>query len=116
MCSSDLAQEAVRYDYLHKIHIGLDYFDASINRIGAWTIGARNMQKALLAALLEPKARLRELESKWDNTSRLALLEEAKMLPFAAVWNYYCLSEDVPLGMDFMAEVKQYERNVLLKR
>ncbi len=111
-----IAQEAVRYDYLHKIHIGLDYFDASINRIGAWAIGARNMQKALLAALLEPRTKLLELESVWDNTSRLALLEEAKMLPFAAVWNYFCLTQDVPVGMKFMDDVKQYERTVLSAR
>jgi len=111
-----IAQEAVRYGYLEKIHIGLDYFDASINRIGAWVVGARNMQKALLAALLEPRAELLELEARFDNTARLALLEEAKMLPFAAVWNYYCLSRQVPSGYDCISDIRKYENKVLAKR
>ena len=87
-----IAQELVRGDYLGRAHIGLDYFDASINRVAAWVIGTRNMLKALLMALLEPIGRLRELEAAGDYTTRLALLEEAKTLPFGAVWDH-CLRE-----------------------
>lgn len=111
-----IAQEIVRGQYLERVHIGLDYFDASINRVAAWVIGTRNMIKALLAALLEPVGKLRELETSGDYTSRLALLEELKTMPMGAVWDYYCLKSDVPVGEKWLAEVKQYERDVLSNR
>lgn len=111
-----LAQELVRGDYLDETHIGLDYFDASINRIAAWVIGTRNMLKALLQAMLEPAAKLQSAEESGDYTSRLALMEEAKSLPFSAVWDYYCEKSGVPVGEAWIAEAKQYEKSVLSKR
>jgi L-rhamnose isomerase len=111
-----IAQEIVRNDALERVHIGLDYFDASINRVAAWAIGARNTLKALLAALLEPIDRLRVLEAEGDYTSRLALLEELKTLPFGAVWDTYCQQKAVPVGMEFIRLVKEYEQTVLAKR
>jgi L-rhamnose isomerase len=111
-----IAQELVRGDYLGRVHVGLDFFDASINRVAAWVIGARSMLKALLLALLEPTEALRRLEAKGDNTSRLALLEELKALPFGAVWDHYCRSRGVPPGREWLAEVKAYERDVLSRR
>jgi L-rhamnose isomerase len=111
-----IAQELVRNDYLGRVKIGLDFFDASINRIAAWVIGTRAMLKALLAALLEPTAGLREAELAGDFTARLALLEENKSLPVGAVWDYYCLTQGVPAGRDWLEEVRSYERDVLAKR
>jgi L-rhamnose isomerase len=111
-----IAQELVRGDYLDRVHIGLDYFDASINRVAAWVIGTRSMIKALLLALLEPIERLRQFERDGDYTSRLAFLEEVKMLPFGAVWDYYCLKQNVPIGEAWLADVKRYERDVLSRR
>jgi L-rhamnose isomerase len=111
-----LAQELVRGDYLDRTHIGLDFFDASINRIGAWAIGTRCMLKALLLAMLEPTAQLQRMEAKGNFTSRLATLEELKTLPFGAVWDYYCLKSNVPVGDTWLNEVKAYEENVLTKR
>lgn len=98
-----------------RIHLGLDYFDASINRVAAWVIGARNLLKALLLGLLEPPA-IRAAELAGDNTARLALQEEARTLPFGAVWDHYCESKGVPVGEAWLAEVKGYEKNVLSKR
>ncbi|MCU0917161.1 MAG: L-rhamnose isomerase [Planctomycetes bacterium] len=111
-----LAQELVRGNYLDRTHIGLDFFDASINRIAAWVIGTRCMIKAVLLALLEPTARLRQMEAEGDLTARLATLEELKTLPFGAVWNYYCTRANVPAGDAWLAEVKVYEKNVLRNR
>jgi L-rhamnose isomerase len=111
-----IMQEVVRGDYLDRTHIGLDFFDASINRIAAWVIGTRNSLKALLMALLEPIDSMRQLESAGDYTSRLALLEELKTLPFGAVWDMHCARQDVPLGMAFIDEVKRYEQAVLSQR
>lgn len=111
-----LSQELVRGNYLDRTHIGLDYFDASINRVAAWTIGTRNMLKSLLKALVEPTPMLREFECAGDYTSRLALLEEIKTLPFGAVWDYHCLAADVPVGAAWLAEVKRYEKDVLSRR
>jgi L-rhamnose isomerase len=111
-----LAQELVRGNYLDRTHIGLDFFDASINRIAAWVIGTRCMLKALLLALLEPTAKLRQMEAAGDLTSRLALLEELKTLPFGTVWDYYCMKSNVPPGDAWLSEVKAYEKNVLAKR
>ncbi len=111
-----IAQEIVRGGYLGRVHIGLDYFDASINRVAAWVIGARAMQRALLLALLEPLERLRELEIAGDYTGRLALLEELKGLPSGAAWDYFCLQRGVPVGSAFMDEIREYERQVLVNR
>lgn len=111
-----LAQELVRGNYLDRTHIGLDFFDASINRIAAWVIGTRCMLKALLLALLEPTAKLQQMEAGGDLTSRLAMLEEIKTLPFGAVWDYYCTKSNVPGGDAWLSEVKAYEKNVLSKR
>ena len=111
-----IAQELVRGDYLHRVHIGLDFFDASINRVAAWVIGTRAMLKALLLAFLEPTAMLRQLENDGDYTARLACLEEIKTLPFGAVWDAWCERKGVPVGRDWLAQVKQYECNVLAAR
>ena len=111
-----IAQELVRGDFLDRTHVGLDFFDASINRVAAWVIGTRAMLKALLIALLEPIDVLRDLEQAGDYTARLALLEELKTLPYAAVWDYYCLKQNVPVGPAWIGEVKQYEKDVLSKR
>jgi L-rhamnose isomerase len=111
-----IAQELVRGDYLARTHIGLDFFDASINRIAAWVVGTRNMLRALAIAMLEPHATYKKLEREGDYTSRLALMEEAKTLPFGAVWDYYCLKQGVPVGEAWLAEVKSYEKSVLSKR
>ena len=111
-----IANELVRGDFLGRTAIGLDFFDASVNRIAAWVIGVRSMIKALLIALLEPSKQLRSYEEKGDFTSRLALMEEMKTMPFGAVWNYYCLENDVPQGMKWMDEVREYENRVLAKR
>ncbi len=109
-------EAVVRGSYLNRVHIGLDYFDASINRIAAWVIGARASQKALLLALLEPYEHLRKFEAEGDYTSRLALLEEAKSLPFGEVWNEFCRRQNVPAGFDWMETVKRYEAKVLAGR
>jgi len=111
-----IAQEIVRGEYLNRVHIGLDYFDASINRIAAWVIGSRNMLRALLLALVEPIDSLRKLEVSGDYTRRLALLEELKALPSGTVWDYLCLRQGVPVGISFMDEIQDYEQRVLLKR
>ena len=95
--------------------LGLDYFDASINRIAAWVIGARNLLLALLLALLEPPA-IRAAELAGDLTARLALQEESKSLPFGSVWDYYCESKGVPVGEAWLAEVRKYEADVLMNR
>lgn len=111
-----IAQELVRGGFLDRVHIGLDFFDGSINRIAAWVIGMRNTMRALLMALLEPIDRMREIEVAGDYTRRLALLEALKGLPFGAVWDYYCLRQEVPVGISFMDEVRAYEKQVQSKR
>jgi L-rhamnose isomerase len=111
-----LAEEMVRGDYLDRVHVGLDFFDASINRVAAWVIGCRSMIKALLLALLEPRERLSLLEREGDFTARLALIEAVKTLPSGAVWDYYCFSQGIPLDGEWMDAVKQYEKDVLSKR
>ncbi len=110
-----IAREIVANGYEKRVHIGLDYFDASINRVAAWTIGTRNMLRALLIALLEPPG-IKSAEAAGDFTSRLALQEEAKTLPFGAVWDYYCESQGVAVGEQWLAEVKRYEKEVLANR
>jgi len=111
-----IALEIIRNNFTDRVHIGLDFFDASINRIAAWVIGTRNMEKALLYALLEPTEKLKKMEFDGDYTSRLALLEECKSYPFAAVWDYYCAENNVPVRDEWLAEVKKYEKEVLSAR
>ncbi len=112
----DLAKEIVRCGALDRVHIGLDYFDASINRIGAYVIGSRATQKCMMQALLEPLAKLREYEAGERFFERLALLEEAKNLPWNAVWDMFCLRNDVPVGEDFIADIQRYEAETTSKR
>ena len=112
----NIASELVRGNFLSKTHIGLDYFDGTINRIAAWTIGMRNMQKALLKALLEPTATLQKFERKLNYTSRLLWLEEFKAMPFSAVWDYYCELNGIPTGLEYFEEIQKYENAVTSKR
>ncbi len=112
----DLAREIVRSNALNRVNIGLDYFDASINRIGAYVIGTRATQKCFLQAMLEPIGALRQYEANGQYFERLALLEEMKAKPFSAVWDYFCMTKDVPVGTGYIAEIQQYENDVLSKR
>ncbi|MFC2097156.1 L-rhamnose isomerase [Bacteroidota bacterium] len=111
-----IAQEVVRNNYLDRVNIGLDFFDASINRIGAYVIGTRAVQQAFLFALLEPSDMLREYEEEGKNFERLAYLELMKTRMFGQVWDYYCLIQNVKIGEDYIADIQEYEKNVLLKR
>ena len=111
-----IMEEVVRGGFLDRTSIGLDFFDASINRIAAWVIGTRNAIKALLLALLEPAAKLRDAEAAGDFTARLALLEELKSLPFGAVWDEHCRRANVPIGAAWLDDVRLYEKNILSKR
>ena len=111
-----IGQELVRGNFLGRTHIGLDYFDASINRVAAWVVGTRNMLKALLAAMIEPIGTLRTVEASADYTSRLALQEEYKTLPLGAVWDYYCESRNTPPGSCWLTEIKRYEAEEMRKR
>jgi L-rhamnose isomerase len=113
---SDLTREIIRCDALERIHIGLDYFDATINRIGAYVIGSRATQKALLVALLEPSALLQRYEAEGNYFERLALQEEAKSLPWGAVWDMHCLQNNVPVGETYIPVIQQYEKEVTSKR
>ncbi|WP_340023998.1 L-rhamnose isomerase [Paenibacillus sp. FSL K6-1096] len=112
----EIARELVRGDLLPRTHIGLDFFDGSINHLAAWVIGTRNTIKALLRAMLEPVEELRAIELAGDYTSRLALVEEFKSYPFGAVWDYYCASQGTPVREQWLAEVKRYEQDVLANR
>lgn len=112
----EIGRELVRNNLLSKTHIGLDFFDATINRVAAWVIGMRNTQKALLKAMLEPTEYLKKIEVEGDYTTRLAFVEELRDFPFADVWNFYCESNNVPVGLSWLEEVKQYEKNVLSRR
>ncbi len=111
-----MMQELVRGDFLGRVHIGLDFFDASINRVAAWVVGTRNVLRALLLALLEPIEQMRALEVSGDYTARLVLLEELKGMPFGAVWDYYCLQQGVPVGLGYLDEIRAYERQELATR
>lgn len=111
-----IAQEIVRSNALNKVNIGLDFFDASINRVAAWVIGTRNFRKALLFAMLEPREALKKAEGRFDYTTRLALMEEAKSLPWPAVWEYYCTTKNVPVGSEWLSAIRGYEADVLSKR
>ena len=112
----EIAQEVIRGNYLDRIHLGLDYFDASINRLAAWVIGMRSVSKALLFALLEPFESLKQLENEADYAGRLALMETLKTAPFGEIWDEYCLRQGVPPDQDWFKEVKAYEKQVLSDR
>jgi len=111
-----IASEIIRNDFLDRVNIGLDFFDASINRIGAYVTGTRAAQKAFLIAALEPAKKMLELEEAGKNFERLAMMEELKTMPFSAVWDYYCMIEKVPIGMNYIGKIQQYEEEVLSKR
>lgn len=111
-----IAQEIIRNNFLGRVNIGLDFFDASINRIGAYVTGTRAAQKAFLIAALEPTKTLVELEESGANFERLATLEELKTMPFSAVWDYYCFKEGVPVGLNYIGKIQEYEKEVLSKR
>lgn len=111
-----IMQEIVRGDFLNRVHIGLDFFDASIHRVAAWTIGTRNALKAMLAALLEPTQELQQLERDGDLTARLALMEEQKTMPLGAVWNHFCERSNVPTGARWLDSVRKYESDVTSRR
>ncbi len=111
-----VAEELVRDDVLDRVRLGLDFFDGSINRVLAWVVGARNLYRALMLAMLEPTATLREYEAQGDFSRRLALLEELKSMPFPAVWDRFCLQSGVPVGTDWIDTVIEYERTVLNSR
>lgn len=111
-----IASEITRHDLFEKVHIGLDFFDASINRIAAWVIGIRNTRKAFLLSLLEPVDKLKAMEYEGDYSSRLAYLEELKSMPWEIVWNEFCERNNVPVGLEWLGEVKKYENEVLSGR
>lgn len=111
-----ITREIVRADALDRIHIGLDYFDATINRVAAWTVGARNTIRALLNAMLEPLQMMKAFEAEGDYSQRLAIQEESKVLPSGAVWDYYCMIKEVPVGIAFMDDIKHYEKSIMSKR
>lgn len=111
-----ISQELVRGEYLDRTHVGLDFFDASVNRVAAWVTGTRCMIKSLLLALLEPIDLLRRYEDEGDYTTRLVMLEELKTLPFGAIWDYYCLSQQVPAGASWLENIRKYEAKVLSQR
>jgi L-rhamnose isomerase len=111
-----IAQEIVRCGALSRVNIGLDYFDASINRIAAWVIGARNMRKALLLALLEPTKQQLSAEKSQDGAGRMAIFEEQKSMPWSAVWDYYCASHGIPEGIGWLEKVRGYEKETLPRR
>ena len=114
--TKEIAKEIVRNDAIDRVFIALDYFDASINRISAWTVGMRNMQKALLYALLSPNKKLKELQDQGRFTELMMLQEELKTYPMGAVWDYYCEQEGVPVRADWYQEVQKYEETVLAAR
>jgi len=112
----EIAHELVRCGALSKVNLGLDFFDASINRVAAWVIGTGNMRKGLLRALLEPQAQLQQAEQQFDYTTRLALMEEQKSMPWPAIWDYYCDTRGVPAGAEWLECVRKYETEILYKR
>ncbi|MBE6885649.1 MAG: L-rhamnose isomerase [Ruminococcaceae bacterium] len=111
-----IMNELVRMDALDRVYLALDYFDASINRVVAWGVGARNTRKAILNALLQPVDYLKKMEAEGDTSGRLAVAEELKSMPFGAVWDYYCAKAGVPVGLDWLEDARAYERDVLSKR
>ena len=114
--TKEICKEIVRNHALDKVLIGLDFFDASINRVAAWVIGTRNIEKCLLFALLQPNQELQQAEYDEDFTKRLMLMEEAKTLPFTDVWMEYCKRQNVPAGREWYEVVKQYEEDVTFRR
>ncbi len=113
---SRITRTLVRDNELSKTNIGLDFFDATIDRVAAWVIGARATQKALLQAMLAPIAALKKAELNYDFTTRLAVTEELKSYPFGAVWDEFCLQNGTPVGTDWLENIHQYEKDVLFKR
>jgi L-rhamnose isomerase len=111
-----VAEEAVRSGRLEKIHFGLDYFDASMNRVGAWVLGARSVLKTILAALLEPRDRLRDIDGNEQALERLSILEDLRMLPLGDVWDHHCLTNGVPPAGTWLEDVWDYEKQVLDRR
>jgi L-rhamnose isomerase len=111
-----ILREVITGGYLDRVHIGTDFFDASINRIAAWVIGARNVLRAALIALLEPTEQLRQYELEGNYTGRLALMEAAKGMPWQAVWDYYCMKSDMPVAFGIMDVIKAYEQQELSRR
>ncbi len=111
-----IAQEIIRCNALNRVNIGLDYFDASLNRVGAYVTGTRSAQMAFLFALLEPHSKLVKFEEEGKNFERLAYLELLKSMPFGAVWDYYCLKSNVPVGEEYIEKIAAYEKDILLKR
>ena len=111
-----ITRSLVRDNYLERTHLGLDFFDATINRVAAWVVGARATQKALLQAMLEPIDQLKQAEYDADFTTRLVETEELKSMPFGAVWDKFCQDNGTPVGMDWMQNIRQYEKDVQLKR
>ena len=111
-----ISQEIVRSGHMDRVHMGLDYFDASINRIGAYVVGIRSAQKAMLQALLEPTDKLRDFEKQDKRFERLAYLEELKAMPWNALYNYYCLQQGVPVGDAYIKEIQEYENQITSKR
>ena len=114
--TKNMMKEIVRAGVLEKAFIGTDYFDASINRIAAWTIGTRATKKALLEAMLEPTALIKQAENNKDFTLRLALMDEFSELPSQAVWEYFCMINSMPTNAEWMEDLKQYEKNVMFSR
>jgi L-rhamnose isomerase len=111
-----IAQEIVRSGQMERVHVGLDYFDASINRLGAYVVGIRSAQKALLQALLEPTGKLRDFEKQNQNFERMAYLEELKAMPWNALYSYYCQQQGVPVGDAYIKEIEEYEAQITSKR
>ncbi len=111
-----IAQELIRNNLIDRTYVALDFFDGSINRIAAWVIGARNTQKALLYAMLEPYSTLQQAEADGDYTTRLAIQEEMKFMPYQAVWDEYCRRNNTPVGLNWLTEVKNYEKNIIASR
>ncbi len=111
-----ISQEIVRSGQIDRIHVGLDYFDASINRVGAYVVGIRSQQKAMLQALLEPTDSLRKFEKDNKNFERMAYLEELKSMPWSDIYNYYCLQQNVAVANDYIKEIQDYEANITSKR
>lgn len=113
---NEIARSLVRSNLIEKTSIGLDYFDASINRIAAWVVGIRSTQKALLKAMLEPVDTINELEKDMKYTDRMVITEEMKSMPFGVVYDYYCFINNIPVGSEYLSEIKDYENKVLSKR
>ena len=114
--TKEIAKEIVRNDALDRVMVGLDFFDASINRVAAWIVGMRNMQKAMLYAMLEPKALMKELQDTKNFTKLMVISEELKTYPFEDIWNYYCQINKVPVRDMWYAIIEQYEKDILVKR